>query len=309
MLLPEDKEEYRRFLQHHFDGLAKRRSLVPLHHYTNGASLISIIESGKLWATQIAYMNDAKEIIHAVELLRNAIFEKEKLGVTSEFSVLLRKMLELLAYTTPETDGPFVICFSEQKDDLSQWRAYGGSEGGYAIEFNIKLLLRAAMQNNGFLVPVIYDENGKNTLLTDIIKWTEIYFMKGLEHNCAPSLEEWADEFSDYWLGTLSYLAPILKHSTFRDEKEWRFILFGDKDVRKLQFIERQSMMTRHFPVNLSESDANGYSPLPIENIMVGPKIHQRLSQISVGHLLASKGYSADEVGVTITEIPFRTAR
>lgn len=29
----------------------------------------------------------------------------------------------------------FVTCFSEEEDDLSQWRAYCGGENGYAIGF------------------------------------------------------------------------------------------------------------------------------------------------------------------------------
>lgn len=308
-VLPEDQEKYAEFVKHHFFQLASRRPFVPLHHYTSGANLISIIKSGEFWATQIACMNDSKELIHAIDLLQNAISERERLGVTDEFAILLAKMRKLLTGTSHEIASPFVICFSERGDDLSQWRAYGGSEGGYAIEFDTKILLDAAVRSNAYLLPVTYDDDAKAIIFTDILKWTETYFMDGLQQGRAPSLEDWADEFAFHWLDSLSYLAPIFKHPTFRDEVEWRWIyLLAPGDVKNLQFIERHSMMTRHLPMKLSEPDANGYNPLPIESIMVGPKFHQRLSQISVGDLLASKGYAIDEIEVKITEIPFRTA-
>lgn len=41
----------------------------PLYHYTSGEHLMRIVESGELWSTQAACMNDSKELIYAVERL------------------------------------------------------------------------------------------------------------------------------------------------------------------------------------------------------------------------------------------------
>lgn len=309
-LLPEDKAKYKEFVDHHFMGLAKRRPILPLYHYTSGTSLIRIIESGKLWTTQISCLNDAKEIIHAIELLQNAILQREKCAVSPEFALLLVQLRELLANPNPEVAGIFVTCFSERRDDLSQWRAYGGAEGGYAIEFDTEKLLKSTVENRGYLMPVTYDEDAKEILMADILKWSEEYFMEGLRLSRAPSPEEWADEFARYWLDSLAYLAPVLKHPSFKDEAEWRLIyLLKFEDVQKLQFVEHQSMMTRHVPLEFSKANSSGYTELPLSGVMVGPKIHQRLSRIAVGDLLASRGYVAENVPVTLTDIPFRTAR
>ncbi len=301
----EDKARHDEFFRHHFGGLGRKRPMVPLYHYTNGANLIRIIESGKLWATQIACLNDAKEMVHAVELLEAAISVREQAEISDEFSTLLTKFRELLANFSPEIVGAFVTSFSERKDDLSQWRAYGG----YAIEFDIESLLKFSAERSRFLLPVAYDAGTKNILMSDILEWAEKFFNEGILLKRAPSLEAWVEDFAAYWLDQISYLAPVLKHPTFSDESEWRLIHFlRPDDLQQLQFIDRQSMMTRHLPLELSEANEVGYTPLPITGIIVGSQSDWKVSCISVGDLLIKNGYLIDNVAVTHTEIPYRTA-
>lgn len=44
-----------------------------LYHYTNTGGLEGILESGKLWATDYRYLNDASEVTYAHSLLVEAI--------------------------------------------------------------------------------------------------------------------------------------------------------------------------------------------------------------------------------------------
>lgn len=309
LVKPEDSAKYGDFCLHHLRNLASLRRPVPLYHYTTGESLIQIIESGSLWATQIACLNDATELTHAVELLQDAIVKRRKSTVTHEFAILLAKMDELLSVSSPEVAGIFVICFSERRDDLSQWRAYGGTEGGYAIESDYSKIQQAAAKKGALLVPVTYDGTAKDNLMADVMKWSEIYFMEGINDQRATTHEVWADEFARIWLWNLSWLAPILKHPSFRDEAEWRLIYFlKDEDVPHMRFSQRQSMLTRHIPLHFTEPDNCGNTKLPIANIMVGPTSHPRLSQMGVGDLMRTNGY-ADAVKITTTNIPFRTGR
>jgi|SRR5271165_4987554 len=50
----------------------------PLYHYTTGNSLIEIIKSGELWATQVACLNDSSELLYPIGLLRAKVCEKSK---------------------------------------------------------------------------------------------------------------------------------------------------------------------------------------------------------------------------------------
>ena len=47
-----------------------------LYHYTRGETLIQIIESGKLWSTQIGCLNDTAEVRYGLEGQRGRIRER-----------------------------------------------------------------------------------------------------------------------------------------------------------------------------------------------------------------------------------------
>lgn len=304
-----DKARYGDFFLHHLKLIGSRRPVVPLYHYTTGSTLIRMIESGQLWATQIGCLNDAKEMLHAIDLLRATIAAELLVSSTDDFKMLLRKMDELLERPRPEVASAFVICFSERRDDLSQWRAYGGTNGGYAIEFDHLRLREAGQKNDGVLVPVMYDDGAKRVIMGDIMKWSKQFFEEGVVNKRAATRDEWIDEFARFWLFNLSFMAPMLKHHSFEAEAEWRFVYwFGEKDVPNMKFLQRQSMITRHLPLSFGDPNANGYTALPITGVMVGPAVHPALSQIGVGDLLKSKGYGKPALPpVTITDIPFRT--
>lgn len=142
--------------------------------------------------------------------------------LSGEFEALLKKIIEKLDRTDSDSTGVFVACFSEQRDDLSQWRAYGGEGGGYTLKFETPLLLNHLSNHKAYLAPVTYDAETKYYLMASILKWSESYLMHGIENNRAPTVDEWIEEFSDYWLQQLSYLAPLLKHEAFEKESEWR---------------------------------------------------------------------------------------
>ena len=50
---------------------------------------------------------------------------------------ILTRLDEALSNPGVEIASVFVTCLSERRDDLSQWRAYSGGEGGYAIQFDL----------------------------------------------------------------------------------------------------------------------------------------------------------------------------
>src|SRR5579872_4367132 len=65
-----------------------------LWHYTTGDSLIKIIESGELYATQVSCLNDSTEVRYSAGVLLNAIrVEREKESLSVEVQSLLDRML------------------------------------------------------------------------------------------------------------------------------------------------------------------------------------------------------------------------
>jgi hypothetical protein len=139
-------------------------------------------------------------------------------------------------------------------------------------------------------------------MFDDILKWTEQFFLGLSGAKKAPTVDAWADEFCRYWLYHLAFYAPCIKNPTFVDEKEWRLIYhLRQGDPTKMQFRQRQSMMTRHIPLRLKK-------PLPITQVLVGPCRHPRLSQVAAGDLLLAGGYDPSIVKVEIAGVPYRTA-
>lgn len=142
-LTQKDKHAMRKVLERHLPPLAQIPAS-PLYHYTSGENLIRIIESSELWSTQIACLNDTAEIRYGIEELLRRVRERRTAAGRVELEVLFRCLEEVLSAPQLEKAGVFVSCFSEQRDDLSQWRAYSGGEGGYAIRFD-QLKLRESV--------------------------------------------------------------------------------------------------------------------------------------------------------------------
>ena len=289
------------FLRHY----AARFFLVPdgpLYHYTTGDSLIKILQSGELWSTQAACLNDTTELIYATEELHKRV--KARLSVSRDPKVItmLKRLDEALISPNAETSPIFVTCFSERRDDLSQWRAYSSGEGGYAIQFDPVKLRDAGSAAQILLVRVEYEPTNHSIMFDDVIVWSERYFLELDGAKEAPSTEAWADEFVSFWLEQLAFFAPCIKNPKFKEEQEWRLIYyFRPDDPTKLKFRQRQSMMTRHIPLRLAK-------PLPITGVVVGPCRHPTLSKIAIGDLLLAAGYDSTVAAVELTAVPYRTA-
>jgi hypothetical protein len=304
-----DEEQVARFLTHY----AQRFFLIPggpLYHYTTGENFIKIIQSGELWATQAACLNDTTELVYSADQLRRRVKAKMDAPHNPAIDPILSRLDEALSNPGVETSPVFVACFSERGDHLSQWRAYSGGEGGYAIQFDPIKLREAGFlpAPDGKLVPQIflvrveYNPVNHASMFDDILKWTEQFFLGLGGATKAPTIDAWADEFCRYWLERLAFYAPCIKDPSFEDEKEWRLIYYlRPDDPTSMQFRQRQSMMSRHIPLHLKK-------PLPITQAIVGPCRHPRLSQVAVGDLLLAGGYDPSTVKVEITRVPYRTA-
>jgi len=273
----------------------------PLYHYTAGSGLIEIVRSGELWATQLACLNDASEFLYPIDLLLSKVRAALKTPLTTEVKFLLEKVEAGLSEPQIATEGRFIACFSEDGDDLSQWRSYGAGEGGYAIEFDAAAL-RTLKDGVTILGKVEYDEKYHLAFIDDVLNHTISFFLDGVQKKRAPTLDAWRDEFLRYWASIVSAFAPFLKHPKFRGEREWRLVYhLQDEAIPRMRYLQRSSMMTKHVPLRLAMKDGSPH--LPLTRVIVGPCRHKAISKISVGDLLRTHGYAAP---VSITAIPYQ---
>ena len=134
---PEDLEEYRRFCIHHARHFG-RPLPEEIWHYTDANGLIGILQSGKIWTTQVTCLNDTLEQRYFGDLVHAAIKDRRKQNTDSVIEPLFRVADEALEARDFTATGQFVACFSEAEDDLGQWRGYGGGECGYAGVFELQ---------------------------------------------------------------------------------------------------------------------------------------------------------------------------
>jgi hypothetical protein len=273
-----------------------------LYHYTRGETLIQVIHSRELWSTQIACLNDTEEVRYALEGLRSRIRKRqESQSASSEIEPLLRRLDQVLSNPRLETAPAFVACFSTLGDDLSQWRAYSGGEGGYAIRFDPQQLAKSGLSNEILLHRVEYNPGMHAKFLDDILAWAERYYTESESRSRTQNAEEWTKEFVALYLSYIETFLVCLKDPAFAAEQEWRLIYtYRPDDPTPMRFRQRQSMMSRHLPLRLE-------GRLPITGVIVGPCRYPLLSRIAVSDLLQTAGYDAAIINaVDVTKIPYR---
>lgn len=181
---------------------------IDLFHYTDANGFLGMVRSNKLWMTNIHYQNDAKEYYYAIDLLKKVILEDYPNLINSVNIKALRNRIS----------SAFSFSLSEKKDLLSQWRGYCPN-GGFSICFDKQSLQRTMRENELKIVKCIYDiDDQKEFIRKNIIEFTpEEYRATGPSPSKANTLfYEIFDKVAKY--------APVLKHKSFKAEKEWRLI-------------------------------------------------------------------------------------
>lgn len=306
---PADRQQYRAFVESQIQTLGKPPP-TPLWHYTSGEALIKIIEGGKLFSTQIACVNDMTEYRYSVELLHEAFKRLRPRFVSRPDAKFLLDYIDANISTDTSTSEWFVTCFSSNRDDLSQWRAYGDGENGYAIGFDVPTMMVSIVSNQCLLVPVHYDQSTHIRITDAVADATVRFFLQGWQAKQSSnlSIEQWTQSFLTAIVDDITYLAPAMKNSGFAPECEWRIIhRLEPADIGKMVFLQKRTLMSRHLPLSYKAVGSMDDSRLlPIHEIMVGPSRHREISKVSVGDLLRTNGYAESQRNVTVSAIPFQ---
>jgi hypothetical protein len=278
-----------------------------LWHYTNGPALISILETMTLYSTQLSCLNDTTELRYGSRLFQEAL--RTKRAAILEEGMEAALLDGALKYFAEDPDFPaqavvphFVACFTEEQDDLSQWRAYGGGENGYAIGFRARDLWGC---ENASLVRINYDAVKHHKLAEKAGDAMISFFLEAAGKHRPPDLVSFGKEFLEAWEAAITMVAPLIKDPAFVKERECRITKgFVGGDLEKLKFIQKEGLMSRHLPLQPSSDRSKDSYRLPICEVMIGPCRHPQISRISVDTLLRQKGYPGGLV--SISQIPFQ---
>src|SRR5712691_393130 len=199
-----------------------------LFHYTSMEGLLSIVETGRIRATHIRYLNDWSEAETMWGLVLNRFQERKDSAKSEEERTHLSAIIALARARRLPSD--FVASFSEEGDDLSQWRSYCPGAAGFSIGFSSGALRSQWVSDpaggkasfvGGTLLKISYlsktDISEADLAIDDALQLGaqlhgKIGFFGPISGEQAVSA----------WI---SLIAPSYKDSAFSAEREWRMVL------------------------------------------------------------------------------------
>jgi hypothetical protein len=272
----------------------------PLHHYTSIDALRSIVDTKTLWATNIHYMNDSSESRYGLGLMIEVGHRARALArdVDAQF---LDWVIERLNGPIIEDAAVYVLCLSEAHNQLSQWRGYTQYGHGLCLSIDSNLLVER-MQRYGWTF-----QHCRYNLASQL-SWAEAILLRmrreasfGYATFGGDKTKIFADVLNNC-LSSLLQVAATIKHESFYEEREVRFISPMISLADKRVFF-RKGRSTQIPYVEFSLADV--HEPLALTEIMIGPGPAQDATHAAIADLVYQK-HLKESCSVSRSKIPYR---
>jgi hypothetical protein len=288
-----------------------------LWHYTNFAGLKGILLDGVLWASSLPYLNDTEEFRYGIKIALNVAQQELALAFGGEHGVHASAIHQELVSFFDDRYAPrdvFVASLSTERDDLSQWRAYGGAGPMFSIGFDPKKFEHKADEFLFSLEEVKYLRKEVDAELRRALKEPVGAVASAIRELGPQRAPGQVRKLGADIARELLLLVPHYKDPKFAAEKEWRLVRRQSVLVRRPildhQFRQSGSLIVPYLAMPLhelaiqSEVRASGeHVSSPICEILIGPSPHPDELNHAVGEMTSRHGIV---VKVTNSEVPFR---
>lgn len=265
-----------------------------LYHYCNLEAFLNIVQNSTIWLSDISKSNDLSELS----------FCKDKIDLKiKQYLAGNKKALKAweagreMALNINEYSAIYVICFTENRDLLSQWRNYADDAKGIAIGFSKSMFEQLSASSTPYglsLCKVLYDEIEQEKIINPIVEET---IQKMSDKGVGKAALELDGEYC------MKY--PICKQNGFFEEKEWRIIV-NSAPNKKVNLNKSISISEAHYRirndqlVSYLEMDFSKMKQQAIKEIWIGPKAKVNKHDImklllTYGYYDTSKPFSLDE--------------
>lgn len=294
-----------------FEKLLQKK-IIPnnLYHYTSIEGVKGIISEKTIWASHILCLNDTQEIWQILDNINNGYLEKVEELTNRNYRKEKYEILKHHVKDVLKDIDIFIVSFTENKDDLNLWRGYGLSNPSFALKYSKKYLLRMLNKTDA-------------DLIKDFIEKGKIFSADGkidgdirVISQCLYSTSEMnviLEEFKkDYILRSnkddtfkiaarmIALLAPFIKNQAFKDENEWRMVIFRKRNIN-FKNSENKVMFRTHLSSIIPYILIKAENMLPDE-IIIGPCSDYDYVKDNIELFLSSNC----KTKITPSAIPFR---
>lgn len=313
-----------------------------LWHYTSFNGLYGIVETKKIWATDVRFLNDKQEFLHARTIAEKVV---EEIEVEHKDGLPVKEILHNFISGTfdygalsPEKLQVFTASFSASEDQLSQWRGYSRGSGGVSIGFDLRgLRSPQLLKKLGGFARCVYSEENKLSLMRHLLRGyvSEILSLHSqstdegefadLLARLRKAYPDWPEEKArgellttyDEWMESqvrrakaeltlpLLRLSALLKHSSFSEEDEWRLVVpVPTRATPAIGVRKFRPAAAAVVPyLEFPFSNENG-DQVKIVDLVMGPESEPLAGPDSARSFLASHNIN---VAPRRSEIPFRS--
>lgn len=255
-----------------------------LFHYTSSVGMLGILDSRCIWATEIRYLNDAKELVNTVEFLSCEV--SERISSAEEFEAeVLRDFRSWLSHRASGGHAMFVASLTENGNLLSQWRGYTPSSGGVSLGFSASRLRQMGIPKGFRLGRCIYDEQEQQNIARKIV---DEVLVAAATFDYAKSNGSRHESVRHYPLfetleERIFFGAALLKHHSFQEEKEWRLVssFVPDQKNAAINFRPGKSCLIPYLKFNLNDEDSQ-LTVLKLANVGPTPNPNLAMNSVSI---------------------------
>ena len=281
-----------------------------LFHYTSPPGLLGIMQSNRIWATNVRYMNDSSELSYTYNLANEIITDMR----SKEKNEIVQFFFDSFANYVKEDNlyndffDVYAFCFCENGDQLSQWREYSERGTGFAIGFDAELITNKHIQryDNYGLVKVIYDRSTQIKYLEYVIVSCMSELISLAKLATSEQVPHLVFEFCRALDAGISTYAVQYKDKAFQEEKEWRIVYIQPSVdiIKEIKFTCSKRIIIPYLELDLTGSVASCANKLPITSIFQGPQSHPEIGNYSLGLLLKQMNY--ENVVIHKSSVPLR---
>jgi hypothetical protein len=253
---------------------------VLLNHYTNLAGMQGIIRERSIWLGHIGTFNDPGEVLYGKNLVSGILGDVTNNEEDPNIQKMLRHMALQVNHFLYDTYHPFVACFCESGDLLSQWRAYGNKGSGYCLNFSFSndVALGTSLDTleNGphlFLRKVVYDADEQRDFVSRYVEMVIEAAREALRTASGDTFDMRPIHMGVDATDLLLDMIMCFKQPAFHEENEWRLmrITRDDHEPETIRFREQEGILVPFRPQYLFERNGEQRPRFPLKSVCCGP--------------------------------------